>query len=387
MELQTATIWIGMALLATLISLRIGMSVALIEICVGIAGGNLFGLHSTVWIDFLAAFGTILLAFLAGSEIDSSALRARWRETLSVGLISFLVPFLATMAFAYWVAGWSGPAAQIAGLSLATTSVALVYAIIVERGYTMTDLGRMMLAACFITDTTTILVLGLLFAHFDWWMLAFAAVLVPLLWRLQKLARWFFAKVAHRISEPETKFILVILFALGALASAAESEAVLPAFLVGMVLAPLILANRALAESLRMTAFTVVTPFFFLKAGVLVSLQAVLGSAALVGIFLAVKVAAKFLGVWPLARALRFSWVEATYMSLFLSTGLTFGSIAALYGLSHGLINRDQYAILVTAVILSAVVPSLIAEQWFSPRASQAQPQEGLTAPQTDQLS
>lgn len=383
MELQTAAIWIGMALLATLISLRIGMSVALIEICVGIAGGNLFGLHSTVWIDFLAAFGTILLAFLAGSEIDPPSLRAKWRETLRLGLVSFLVPFLAAMAFAYWVAGWSGPAAQIAGLSLATTSVALVYAIIVERGHSMTDLGRMMLAACFITDTTTILVLGLLFARFDWWLLAFAAVMVLLLWRLQHVARWFFAKVARRISEPETKFILVILFALGALASAAQSEAVLPAFLVGMVLAPLFLANRALAEGVRMTAFTVVTPFFFLKAGTLVSLHAVLGSAVVVGLFLAVKVAAKFLGVWPLARALRFSRVEATYLSLFLSTGLTFGSIAALYGLSHGLVTRDQYAILVTAIILSAVVPSLIAEQWFSP--GQARPQEVLTVPQTDQ--
>lgn len=379
MELQTATIWIGMALVATLISIRIGVSVAVIEICVGIAGGNLFGLHSTGWIDFLAAFGTILLAFLAGTEIDPDALRAKLKETLSIGLASFLVPFLGAMAFAYWVAGWSLPAAQIAGLAMATTSVVLVYAVIVERGYNKIDLGKVMIAACFITDVCTVLVLGLLFARFDWLLAAFAAVMAVLLWRLQKVASWFLTKVGSRISEPDTKFILVILFALGAMASAAQSEAVLPAFLVGMALAPLFLTNPVFAHRLRVMAFSVVTPFFFLKAGVLVSLNAALASAALIATFLAIKVSAKFLGVWPLARACRFSRRETTYLCLFLSTGLTFGSIAALYGLGHGVISGDQYAILVTSVVLSAVVPSLVAEQWFSPGS--AQPQEEPVQP------
>ena len=361
--------WIGMALLATLLSVRLGISVALIEICVGVTGGNLFDLHSTAWIDFLAAVGSVLLTFLAGAEIDLASVRTRWKETLSIGVASFLAPFLGAMSYAYWVAGWSLAASQIAGIALSTTSVAVVYAVMVERGYNATELGKVILAACFITDLGTVLALGLIFARYDWWLLAFALVMAVTLWKLAPVTAWFFAAVGPRISEPETKFILMILFALGALATTAQSEAVLPAYLVGMVLAPLFLANRTLAQRMRVIAFSVLTPFYFLKAGSLVSMNAVLASAVLIGIFLLVKIAAKFLGVWPLAHGFRFGRREAMYTTLLMSTGLTFGTISALYGLSHDLISQEQYAALVTVVILSAIVPTLIAERWFDPGA------------------
>jgi Kef-type K+ transport system membrane component KefB len=362
-----AAIWIGMALVATLISVRLGISVALVEICIGIAGGNLFGLQPTAWINFLAAVGSVLLTFLAGAEIDLEVLKVKWKETLAIGLASFLAPFLGAMAYAYWVAGWSLEASEIAGIALSTTSVAVVYAVMIERGYNTTELGKVILAACFITDLGTVLTLGLLFAHYDWWLLAFVVVTATVLWKLPPITVWFFDKVGTRISEPETKFILVILFALGALATAAQSEAVLPAYLVGMVLAPIFLANRTLAQRMRVIAFSILTPFYFLKAGVLVSLRAVLASAVLIALFLAVKMASKFVGVWPLAHAFRFGRREAMYTTLLMSTGLTFGTISALYGLSHALITQEQYTILVTAVILSAVVPTLIAERWFDP--------------------
>lgn len=364
---QVAALWIGMALLATLISVRIGVSVALVEICVGIAGGNLLDLNPTPWIDVLAALGSVLLTFLAGAEIDLAVVRSKWKATLSIGVASFLFPFLGAMAYAYWVAGWSLPASQIAGIALSTTSVAVVYAVMVERGYNATELGKVILAACFITDLGTVLALGLLFARYDWWLLAFAVVTGLALWKLPLVTGWFFAQVGPRISEPETKYILVILFALGALATAAQSEAVLPAYLVGMVLAPLFLANRTLAQRMRVIAFSVLTPFYFLKAGVLVALKAVLASAGLIALLLAVKIGAKFLGVWPLAHGFRFGRREAMYTTLLMSTGLTFGTISALYGLSHDLISQEQYAILVTVVILSAIVPTVIAERWFDP--------------------
>ncbi len=264
------------------------------------------------------------------------------------------------MAYAYWVAGWSLEAAEIAGIALSTTSVAVVYAVMVERGYNVTDLGKIILAACFVTDLGTVLALGFLFAEYDWWLLAFVLITAITLWKLPPFTAWFFAKIGAKISEPETKFILVVLFGLGALATAAQSEAVLPAYLVGMVLAPIFLANRTLAQRMRIIAFAILTPFYFLKAGVLVSLRAVLASALLVGVFLAVKMVAKFAGVWPLTHALM-------YTTLLMSTGLTFGTISALYGLSHALITSEQYGVLVTVVILSAIVPTLIAERWFAP--------------------
>src|SRR5438132_6519263 len=230
-----AAIWIAMALVATLISVRIGVSVALVEICVGIAGGNLFNLETTPWINFLAAVGSVLLTFLAGAEIDLEVVKIKWKETLSIGITSFIAPFWGAMAYAYWVAGWSLEASEVAGIALSTTSVAVVYAVMVERGYNETEFGQMILAACFITDLGTVLALGFLFADYDWHMVAFGVGTGLALWLLPRVTPWFFSKVGNRISEPETKFLLLVLFALGGLAQAAKSEAVLPAYLVGMV--------------------------------------------------------------------------------------------------------------------------------------------------------
>lgn len=364
-----ASIWIALALVATLVSVRLGVSVALVEICAGMAGGNLLGLHANAWVNFLASVGSVLLTFLAGAEIDLQSVRNRWKETVLIGVASFLAPFLGAMAYAYWFAHWTLPAAEIAGIALSTTSVAVVYAVMVERGYNATDLGKVILAACFITDLGTVLALGLLFARYDGWLLAFVVVMGLAVWALPRVTTWFFDAVGPRISEPETKFILLILFALGALATAAQSEAVLPAYIVGMVLAPVFLHNRTLAQRMRVIAFSVLTPFYFLKAGALVGANAVVASLGLIVVLLGVKMGAKFLGVWPLAHVFRFGRREAMYTTLLMSTGLTFGTISALYGLSHHLIDETQYATLVTVVILSAIVPTVIAERWFDPGA------------------
>jgi Kef-type K+ transport system membrane component KefB len=367
MTWETAAIWMGMALLASLISVRIGVSVALVEICVGIAGGNVLGIQPTSWILSLAGFGSVVLTFLAGAEIDVDLMKNKWKETLGIGLASFLVPCLSVMAVAYWGAGWSLEASQIAGIALCATSVAVVYTVLVERGHNELELGKIILAACFVTDLGSVVALGLLFARYDWWMVAFLAVTALALWQLPGITRWFFNRVGKRISEPELKFVLLILFALGALASAAQSEAVLPAYLVGLVLAPIFLANKNLAHRLRTIALTILTPFYFLKAGVLVSLKAVLVTTALIGLFFAVNTTAKLASIWPLTRLFRFHPREGMYTTLLMATGLTFGTISSLFGLEHNLITREQYATLVTVVILTAIIPTLIAERWFDP--------------------
>jgi Kef-type K+ transport system membrane component KefB len=373
MTWETAAVWMGMALMASLISVRIGVSVALVEICVGIAGGNVFGIQPTSWILSLAGFGSVVLTFLAGAEIDLDVMKNKWKETLGIGLASFLVPCLSVMAVAYWGAGWSLEASQIAGIALCATSVAVVYTVLVERGHNELELGKIILAACFVTDLGSVVALGLLFARYDWWMVAFLAVTAVTLWQLPGITRWFFNRVCKRISEPELKFVLLILFALGALASAAQSEAVLPAYLVGLVLAPIFLANKGLAHRLRTIALTILTPFYFLKAGVLVSLKAVLVTTALIGLFFAVNTAAKLVSVWPLTRLFRFHPKEGLYTTLLMATGLTFGTISSLFGLEHHLITREQYATLVTVVILTAIIPTLIAERWFDPGGKPAE--------------
>jgi Kef-type K+ transport system membrane component KefB len=362
-----SALWIGLALLASIISIRIAISVALVEIIVGAVAGNAIGLDITPWVNFLAGFGAIMLTFLAGTEIDSQIIRKKLGPSVGIGVASFAAPYVGVLLWARYIEGWSWPAAQIAGISLSTTSVAVVYAVMVESGFNKTELGKTILAACFITDLGTVLALGIVFAHFDVWLALFGAATAVVLWLLPSFAPWFFEKVGHRISEPATKFVCLVLLALGGMSQIAGSEAVLPAYLVGMALAPAFMNDPELPHRMRIIAFTILTPFYFLKAGSLVSLATITSAAGLILIFLALKMITKFVGILPLTRFYDFERREGMFTTLLMSTGLTFGTISALFGLTNNIIDQQQYTILVAAVIGSAVVPTLIAQTWFMP--------------------
>jgi len=365
-----SALWIGLALVASLISIRVAISVALLEIIVGAVAGNAIHLETTPWVTYLAGVGAVLLTFLAGAEVDPTVVRRHFWPSMTIGAAGFVLPFLGVLAYAHYAAHWPWAQAEIAGLSLSTTSVAVVYAVMVETGYNRTELGKVILAACFINDVGTVVALGLLFANYNLWLLLFAAVTGLAMWLLPRFVPWFFRVVGSRVSEPETKLVLLVLFFLGGLSTVAKSEAVLPAYLIGMVLAPFFLRERTLAQRMRVMAFTLLTPFYFLKAGSLVKFGTVYAAAGLIAILLAAKMLTKLIGVWPLTKAFRLGRREGAYTTLMMCTGLTFGSICALFGLNNHIIDQDQYTVLVTAVIASAVVPTIIAQRWFQPHAA-----------------
>src|SRR6266702_463702 len=387
-----ASIWMGLALIASLISIRIGISVALVEILVGVVAGNLAGgleggtlhvgiagagasaghvhhvLQSTEWTNFLALLGSGVLTFLAGAEIDPVSLKANWRASVLIGVLSFAIPFAVVWFVAQFFFGWSLHQAQIAGIALSTTSVAVIYAVMIEGGLSDTPMGKMILAACFITDFGTVLALGTLFANFNGWLVLFIVTMCVVLWFMPGWTQSIIDRLgATRVSEPEVKFIFLILFFLGGLATSAKSEAVLPAYLIGLSVAGVFVRDKALVHRMRSIAFAVFTPFYFIKAGLYVSLPALWSGMGIIAVFLILKMATKVVGVFPLARMHWMNKREASYTTLLMATGLTFGTISALFGLQNHLIDQRQYSILVTVVILSAFVPTLIAQKFFQP--------------------
>lgn len=369
-----AAFWMALALLASLISIRLGISVALIEILVGVVVGNIHTadqaplLHTTEWTNFLAMLGSGVLTFLAGAEIDPASLKANLRASMTIGITSFLLPFVGVWFFAQFVLHWPLHQAWIAGIALSTTSVAVVYAVMIEGGLGSTPLGKTLLAACFITDFGTVLALGILFADFNIWLVVFIVVSCVLLWFMPRWTQFIITRLgATRVSEPEVKFLFLVLFFLGGLASTAKSEAVLPAYLLGLVVAGVFLRDKTLVHRMRSIAFAIFTPFYFIKAGLYVSLSALWTTLGVIAILLAVKMVTKFIGVWPLSRAFYMRKREANYTALLMSTGLTFGTISALFGLQNKIISQEQYSVLVTVVILSAFVPTLIAQKFFQP--------------------
>ena len=371
-----AALWLGLALVATLVSIWLRVATALSEIVVGtiaqlfigaLVGTSVLGADQT-WIRFLSGTGAIVLTFLAGAELDPVVFRRNWKEAVAVGSVSFLFPFLGCTAAAYYLLGWEPLPSWLAGIAMSTTSVAVVYAVMLEFGFNATDYGKTVLAACFITDLGTVVGLGLIFAPFTLKTLLFVGAMLVLAFVLPWLTPRFFKRYGGRPSEPEAKYLLLCLFGMGALATWADSEAVLPAYLMGMVLAGTVGKDHVLVRRLRTLTFGLLTPFYFIRAGAFVSVPALLAAPGAFLVMLLVKVAAKITGVFPVTKIFGAPFKEGMYTTLLMSTGLTFGTISALFGLSHEIIDQAQYSALVAAVIASAARPTVIANAFFMPR-------------------
>ena len=371
-----AALWVGLALIATLLAIWFRVSTALSEIVVGTVAQLIIGVAlggaslgaQTPWVTFLAGTGAIVLTFLAGAELDPTIFRTKWKESMVVGLAGFFAPFFGVAAIARWGLGWSAASSWLAGVALSTTSVAVVYAVMLELGLNVTEYGKAILAACFVNDLGTVIALGLIFAPFTWRTLAFVVVCVVVFTVLPYVTPRFFRRYGGRVSELEAKFILLALFGMGGVALWAESEPVLPAYLIGMVLAGTVGKDHALVRRLRTLTFGLLTPFYFIRAGSFVSMPALMAAPAVFfAIFLA-KMVTKIAGVLPSVTIFGHRREAGIYYTLLMSTGLTFGTISALFGLSHGIITEAQYSHLVAAVIGSAVVPTLVANSFFMPR-------------------
>jgi len=388
-----AALWLGLALLATLIAIWLRISTALSEIVVGTVAQLVIGAFVGIqalgakapWITFLSGTGAIVLTFLAGAELDPTVFRAKWKEASWLGLMAFVAPFLGCTALAHYVLHWSAQASWIAGIALSTTSVAVVYAVMLEFGLNKTEFGKTLLAACFINDLGTVLALGFIFAPFTVRTLVFGVSAVVLFGILPWVTSHFFKKYGGRVSELEAKYLLFLLFGFGALASWADSEAVLPAYIIGMVLAGTVGKDHVLIRRLRTMTFGLLTPFYFIRAGSFVSIASLLAAPFVILALLLGKMATKIAAVLPTARKLGYARQESLYTTMMMSTGLTFGTISALFGLSHGIIDQAQYSYLVATVIGSAVIPTVIGNAYFLPRhliPALAEPEEPAAAGQ-----
>lgn len=376
------TIWaqaalvFALALLATAFSNRFRISTALSEIIIGMVarmvlgatiGAEVFGVQEP-WVKTMAGLGAISLTFLAGSELDPDVFKLKWREAAAVGVASFLIPAIGCWAAAHYLLGWESMPALLAGIALAATSVAVVYTVMMEYGFNRTDYGKTILAACFITDLGTVVTLGLVFAPFTWKTALFVAALIAAFIGLPKLTPRAFALFGGKTSEFEVKFLYFILMALGALATWAESEAVLPAYLMGMALAGSVGRDHALIRRLRTITIGLLTPFYFIRAGYFVSLPTVALAPLGVIVLLVVEIATKIVSVYPVVRGFGSPHRDAMYTTLLMASGLTFGTISALFGLSHKIIDENQYSTLVAAIIATAIIPTVIANSLYLPR-------------------
>ena len=391
-QFTIAAIWLALALISTILAYKLKISMALVEICVGALAGFLAtqyigpdAMHANEdWLVFIASSGAILLTFLAGSELDPVSLKTKTKEIMIIGFIGFFAPFLGCSAIALFILQWNVTASLLVGVALSTTSMAVVYAVMLEYGFNKTEYGKGILGACFINDLATVIALGLIFAPFTYKTGVFIVVAIVTFIAMPTITTKLIKRYAYKTAAIRTKWILFVLFALGALAIWSGSEAVLPAYILGMVLAGTISKDDFFIRRLRTLTIGFLTPFYFLRAGSLVSLPVILAAPLIFIVLLAGKVISKIFGLYPVIGKFRTDKRERWYYTLLMSTGLTFGTISAIYGLTHGIINQEQYSYIVAVVIASAVIPTLIANLKFLPKHLLHIPMTDEEIPQED---
>jgi Kef-type K+ transport system membrane component KefB len=356
--------------LASLISLRLGLSVAIIEIFLGAIAGNL-GLKAEDWMLYVAQFGGIILTYLAGTEIDTRLLKDKFKESFLIGFFSFLVPFVAVFLFTFYSVGWSYKAALIAAIALSTTSLAVVYSVLVETGLTKTRIGKLLMTSTFVTDMGTALALSILFIKPTFYTLVFYAGSILVIFLVDKFSSYILhnPRFFDKVIEPEIKYIFLILLVFIYFAEIGESQAILPAFVLGLLMSKHFdekRKTRVIKNRLRTVAYAFITPIFFIVSGMKISIPMVIASFGFFALLFVIKIASKFIGVYFLAK----KYIPnggSMYTTLLMSTGLTFGTISSLFGLQAGIINQVQYSILVGVVVASAIIPTFIAQKWFLP--------------------
>jgi len=370
MDLGTAAVVAAIVLAASMVSVELALSVAVIEIVLGVVAGNSFDLGRPQWLAFLAALGSMVLTFQAGAEIDTAAMRRTLVPSVSMGLASFGAPFIGALLACRYLAGWSWKAAEIGGVALSTTSLAVVFAVIVEMGLSDTPIGQLLLSSTFVTDLATVAALTLLFIKPTWWLAPFVLVSVLLIVAMPRVDELFLHRYGNRVIEPEIKWVLAAVLVLMWLGDRASSQAALPVFVLGLAMSKTFAAHREVASRFRTLAFAGLTPFFFINAGMKVSLPLVWDNIGLLALLLVVKLACKGAAVYPLAR--RWARPHAMFATLLMGTGLTFGTISATYGYTASIITRAQFSVLICVVVVSAVVPTAIAQRLYVPHTDEA---------------
>ena len=366
-DLYSSALVALVVVLAGIIGIRSGISTPILEVTAGIILGNFLGVGIEPWLDFLGTFGGLALTFLAGTEIDLTMLGNKMKkQSITLGTIAFIVPLFAEMLFLKAVTDWSLLAILAIGLALTATAVAVVYTLLLETGFLETHVSRLILATVFVNDFLTLVGINLIAHEFNQYTIIFFLTIILIIFSLPKLLEYLVHNYGKRSAEIELRFVFAVLLAISFLADAGRMQAIFGAFILGLVFSHSIHSYQDILPTLRSITFSLLSPAFFIRAGLLISLPAVMQNLVLIMGLLAVKILSKFLGTYPLCKR----WIpEAPVFSTMLfSTGLTIGIITLTFGKSAGYLNQAQFSIAMISVIMSALIPTIIARK-FTPKS------------------
>lgn len=342
------------------IALEIGFSSAIAEILAGVALGYfIVGVESLDWVRFLGNLGLLGLMFLAGFEVDINRLRRTWRASAGIGVLSLTTPMVGVFAVCFFGIGLAWQSAGLIAIGLSTTSLALVYHALKERGDLAEDFGQIVLGAATVVDVLCMVALALLLGDVGWGTAIVLLVLIPTIFGLPRVGIWIFRRYKGSIVEFELRFLMVLLISMGFMAEHVGGiHPALVAFVIGLIMSEVVEEHTEVEEKLRAIVFSLLAPIFFLHAGMQIDLTLISGDSLIqFAILLVVAIGLKFLGTAVAAR-----WLigrSSVFVGLLFNYRLSFGIITATVGKESGLINEAQYSIILLIIVCSAFLPAL----------------------------
>ena len=356
-SLVVALVLVGAAVFA----LELGFSSAITEILAGVALGFLFvDIADLGWVQFLGNLGLLGLMFLAGFEVDIRRLRRTWRASVGIGAASLAFPLCGVLGVCLFVFGLAWKTSMLMAIGLSTTSLALVYHALIDRGELDTDTGQTALGAATVVDVMSMIALAVLLGDAGWGTAIFLLVVLPTVFGLPRIGGWIFRRYKGSLVEFELRFLMVLLISMGFMADHVGGiHPAVVAFLVGLVMAEVVEEHGEVEKKLRAIVFSLLAPVFFLSAGMQVDLTLINPDILLQFLVLFVlAVGLKYAGT-----ALATRWLvghSSTFFGLLFNYRLAFGLVTAKVGRESGVITDAQYVIILLVIICSALLPALL---------------------------
>ena len=355
------SVLIGLSiLLAGIISIEIGFSTAMLEILAGVIASNILGISHPTWLDFLADFGLVGILFYAGFEVDPKLLKVNLKSNILIGILSYLVPFLLILAFFYIILKTPMITAIIAAISLATTSVALIYSVLREKGLMEKEHSQIILGSALILEVSSILSLPLMIGFFTLSSIIYIILALIFFALSPRLGRIVFKRYRGSPAELEIKLILLLLVTLPFIAERAFISEALLAFLMGVLFSEIIEDDAIVKEKLRGIIFGFLAPAFFFRAGLFIDLSLITPAIiALIIVLVLLVFSTKYISAFLISYFLVSKQV-ARMIGYFLNFNLTFGIIAAVFGLSAGILPLEYYVAILITILLTSLLSSII---------------------------
>ena len=354
-------IYVGILIvLAGIIALELRIPVAIMEIVFGVIAFNLLGITTDPWIDFLADLGVLGIMFFAGLEVDPRMLKRDLLKNSTIGAFIYLARLAIVFSVAFLLFGFDPYASLLIGISLSTTSLALVYPIVKERGTIKSEHGQAILSVAMVIDILSTVSL-VFFVQPEQEILLIIYIMVALLifYSAPKVTKRIFARYQGSLAEMEVRFTLLCLMAAGFLAEKLMLSEVIFAFFLGLIFSEIIVDRKDVEEKLRGIVFGFLAPVFFFKAGILMDLsQLHLDMITFIIVFgLVAYLSVYFIAKFVFARL--FNKEVGECAGLIFNFRLSFGIIAAIFGLRMGLISVSIYTSIVTIILLASIVSSI----------------------------